>query len=210
MGLSEPLFDMDEQRFKETLRRSAESKYDGADGAGNVILALDSALAAARQRGELREAVCCMEEAFVMKLQAYGSDDDRVSSTCGELALGYNTLAMRMVEEGQFDEAYELLKKAEILTEEEGSLKSDFQKRMKLNAITLNNLGCFFKRKGKLQAALHYLNKALAIETQTKTAENPAGTLLNLCATLSQLGRHAQALTHAEKAIETLQKSKDS
>ena len=34
--------------------------------------------------------------------------------------------------------------------------------------------------------------------------DNPAGTHLNLCATLSQLGRHQPALEHAQCALELL------
>lgn len=49
----------------------------------------------------------------------------------------------------------------QILTEEDGCLRHCVHQRLKLHGVTLNNLGCFFKRKGKLQAALHYLNKAL-------------------------------------------------
>jgi len=210
MGLSEPLFDMDEERFKETLRRSVEGQRANTPERVTtpIIAELDATAAAAKEGGDLREAVCCLEEAFVVKMQMLGPGNDVVLEACGDLAQSYNTLAMRMVEEEQYDEAYELLKKSEILTEEDGCLRHCVHQRLKLHGVTLNNLGCFFKRKGKLQAALHYLNKALSIEVQTNAAENPAGTLLNLCATLSQLGRHTQALAHAEKGIELLNRDR--
>lgn len=100
--------------------------------------------------------------------------------------------------------AYELLKKAEILTSPSGYIL-DKKMRMKLRAVTFNNFGCFYKRRGKLHAALQYLAKALKIELTSEEVDNPAGTHLNLCATLSQLGRHGPALEHAQCAIELLE-----
>jgi hypothetical protein len=87
--------------------------------------------------------------------------------------------------------AYELLKKAEILTSPSGYI-TDKRMRMKLRAVTFNNFGCFYKRRGKLHAALQYLAKALKIELTSEEVDNPAGTHLNLCATLSQLARISQ------------------
>jgi tetratricopeptide (TPR) repeat protein len=100
--------------------------------------------------------------------------------------------------------AYELLKKAELLTSPSGYIK-DNKIRLKLRAVTCNNFGCFYKRRGKLHAALQYLAKALKIELTSEEVDNPAGTHLNLCATLSQLGRHGPALEHAQCALELLE-----
>jgi hypothetical protein len=44
----------------------------------------------------------------------------------------------------------------------------------------------------------------LRIETASEAADNPACTRLNLCAVLSQLGRHEQAMLHARAALELL------
>lgn len=60
-------------------------------------------------------------------------------------------------------------------------------------------------RKGKLHAALTYLQKALKLESRLENVENPADTHLNLCAVLSQIGRHAQALEHVQTALILLQ-----
>ena len=54
-------------------------------------------------------------------------------------------------------------------------------------------------------AALQCLDKALQVECQMANCPNPAGTHLNLCATLSDLGRHRAALTHAKCAIELIE-----
>jgi tetratricopeptide (TPR) repeat protein len=89
----------------------------------------------------------------------------------------------------------ELLKKAEILTERDAAGR----------AVTFNNFACFTRQQGRLHAALSYLQKALAIEQKLKHVDNPADTHLNLCAVLSQMGRHEEALTHAQSALGLLQ-----
>ncbi len=89
----------------------------------------------------------------------------------------------------------ELLKKAEILTERDPAGR----------AVTYNNFACFTRQQGRLHASLSYLQKALAIEQKLKHVDNPADTHLNLCAVLSQLGRHEEALSHAQAALSLLQ-----
>ncbi|GLE02335.1 hypothetical protein PINS_up011173 [Pythium insidiosum] len=51
------------------------------------------------------------------------------------------------------------------------------------------------------------LKKALDIERRLQQVRNAADTHLNMCAVLSQLGRHAQALEHAQAALLTLQEA---
>ena len=89
----------------------------------------------------------------------------------------------------------ELLKKAEILTERDPAGR----------AVTYNNMACFSRQQGRLHASLHYLQKALKIEGRLRNVDNPADTHLNLCAVLSQLNRHDEALTHAQAALSLLQ-----
>jgi Tfp pilus assembly protein PilF len=59
---------------------------------------------------------------------------------------------------------------------------------LRLRAVTLNNLGCYYKKKGRLRSALKCLGKALKIESRLKDVKNPADTHLNICACQSQLG----------------------
>ena len=46
---------------------------------------------------------------------------------------------------------------------------------------------------GRLHTALRYLDKALHIEAMFDACDNPAGTHLNVCAILSQMGRYVRA-----------------
>ena len=67
-----------------------------------------------------------------------------------------NLLAMTYLQQEDFAMVLELLKKAEILTERDEPGK----------AVTLNNLACYYRRQGKLHAALTYLQRALKIEAR--------------------------------------------
>lgn len=89
----------------------------------------------------------------------------------------------------------DLLKKAEILTKYHASEK----------ATTLNNLACYYRRLGKLHAAMTCLKRALELEKKLHNVRNAADTHLNICAVLSQLGKHQQALEQAQEALIILQ-----
>jgi tetratricopeptide (TPR) repeat protein len=58
----------------------------------------------------------------------------------------------------------------------------------------LNNLGCAYRRVGKLQQAFNAMERALEIVQEQPTVPNKAVTYLNLTAVLSQMGSHERAL----------------
>lgn len=101
----------------------------------------------------------------------------------------------------------DLLKKAELFTENNDRLR----------AITFNNYACLFRKTNKLRNALSYLEQALDLEyTCLNTADfttvdeslkisNPCEIHLNICAILSQMGKHELALHHAMKALLLIQ-----
>ena len=76
---------------------------------------------------------------------------------------------------------------------------------LKLKAMTLNNLGCLYKRMDKYSKALEYLNEALELERQlSNDPMSTAATHLNICAIRSNLGHHEAALAHAQRALSIL------
>lgn len=80
--------------------------------------------------------------------------------------------------------------------------------QLKLKSITLNNLGCFYKRAAQPELALQYLQAALSVEPASATDRtNLAGTHLNICAIKSQIGLHEDALRHALEALQLLANS---
>ena len=71
--------------------------------------------------------------------------------------------------------------------------------------MTCNNLGCYYKKVGKLHGALSYLRRALQMEADLGTDEvTLAGTHLNICAILSKLEKHDKAVQHALSALELI------
>jgi len=112
-----------------------------------------------------------------------------------EAAIICNILSMSFLQKENFNVALELLRKAEMLTEEGDRYR----------AVTYNNFACIFRRTKKLRSALTYLEKALEIEYNylhfsNNTVEeclqvsNPCDIHLNICAILSQMGKHELAL----------------
>lgn len=71
-----------------------------------------------------------------------------------EAAIICNILSMSFLQKENFNVALELLRKAEMLTEDGDRYR----------AVTYNNFACIFRRTKKLRSALTYLEKALEIE----------------------------------------------
>jgi tetratricopeptide (TPR) repeat protein len=149
------------------------------------------------------EALKVLEDAVMLKHSHYGADSEETRDAFKAFVSECSATAMNALNREEHSTSFELLKKAESLTEE-GLFLGDEQERLRLRAVIFNNLGCFYKRRSKLHASLQYLEKALNLELQCAIVENPAGTHFNMCATLSQLGRHPQALQHAMCAVEIL------
>jgi tetratricopeptide (TPR) repeat protein len=168
------------------------------------IRSFDMMYARHQQEGKSFEALEFLEKGLFLRKELLGAEHPEVSKVCQVFTTSCNTLAMNALQKENFMVAFELLKKGEILTSSGGYIH-DKKIRMKLRAVTFNNFGCFYKRRGKLHAALQYLARALKIELASQDVDNPAGTHLNLCATLSQLNRHGPALEHADCALELLQ-----
>merc|ERR1719181_2342789 len=139
--------------------------------------------------GDHEAAVRCLEnvlraeQATVQQMPV----EERVLSTLFErLAVGYNTLGMKHLKEGNNEISAKFFEKAEALTDP-ANLHMIPEQRLVLRAVTYNNMGCFYKSLGKLHTALQSLRKAVEIEQLKQCKpQNPAGTQLNMCALLSQ------------------------
>ncbi|KAF5830898.1 hypothetical protein DUNSADRAFT_13908 [Dunaliella salina] len=156
------------------------------------------------------------EEATALKV-------DIVEALCRK----YNRTAMSLLETRSYAQAGELLQKAQVLCEEDGVLAAHPSLRMRLQSVTLNNLGCYYCRRCKIPAALRALEAAVGLEQEAAAkeqeqgqgqeqvtwgswgdlndvSEDPSGTLLNLCAVLGMLGRHTEALQRAKDAAQMI------
>ncbi|KAG9391247.1 Tetratricopeptide repeat [Carpediemonas membranifera] len=76
--------------------------------------------------------------------------------------------------------------------------------RIQCRALTYNNLGILYRKRGEPLTSLRYHERALTLCQDVDIVENTANTLLNLCGVLSQLDRHTKAAGQAKRAIELL------
>merc|ERR1740138_865677 len=129
------------------------------------------------------------------------SDDRSEQQDFQQLVLSCNKEGMGFLRKGQHKQAFEQLKYAEaVLVAKQGE-----DEPTTLLAVTCNNLGCYYKKVGKLHAALSYLRKALKIEVSLRTDDvTVAGTHLNICAILSKLDKHDKAVQHAVCALQLI------
>merc|ERR1719158_948299 len=157
-------------------------------------------------QGDHEAAVRCLENVLRAQTATVQQMQDTVLSTLFErLAVGYNTLGMKHLKDGNNEISAKFFEKAEALTDP-ANLHMVSEQRLVLRAVTYNNMGCFYKSINKLHTALQYLKKAQSIEERSRgRCQNPAGTQLNMCALLSQMGRHTEALRHAQNAPQLLQ-----
>ena len=91
-----------------------------------------------------------MERGLVLRQHFFGADSEEVWSACKTVGEMCNLLAMTYLQQEDYNLVLELLKKAEILTERDPPAR----------AATFNNFACYYRRQGKLHAALQYLQKA--------------------------------------------------
>ena len=106
-----------------------------------------------------------------------------------------NLIAMIFLQKDKFDLSLIFLQKADALA-------IRYAKHL---AITLNNKACYYRKTGKLRTALQCLQEALNLEWKSRKEDSLADTYLNLCAVLSQLGRHKEALENILFSVTLLQ-----
>lgn len=89
----------------------------------------------------------------------------------------------------------EYLKKAEGHSSHSPALKS----------VTFGNYAHFYKKIGKTRVALSYLQQVEELESKNGKSSSLADTHLNMCAVLSGMGKHEEAVLKCTEAIAALQ-----
>merc|ERR1719454_1062757 len=184
---------------------AAEEPLEAADPLRPFVEA-EREFVALQAAGEHDAAVRCLENVLRAEQATVQQMQDTVLSTLFErLAVGYNTLGMKHLKDGNTESSCKFFEKAEALMDP-ANLHMSPESRLVLRAVTYNNMGCFYKSMSKLHTALQYLRKAQRIEERSNgKCQNPAGTHLNLCALLSQMGKHQEALQHAHMGVQILE-----
>jgi tetratricopeptide (TPR) repeat protein len=161
-----------------------------AEGLRKQAEELDQGAEEARQAGDHMQLVTCFEQGLHVRRQLFLESSAEVAQACRRLCEACNAAATTLLQQDNLKGAHELLKRAEQVAERNASDR----------AITWNNLACYSRRAGKPRSAVTFLERALQVEERTGSAD-VAQTHLNLCATLSQLKRHVDALHHAQCAL---------
>ena len=205
----------------EVVSPASETPYQDVSpsaGADNPKVEWNHLLDTARQHeygGDPVQGLALREQMLLLAKKTFGDTAVEVQRSCESFVVRCNQIAMAKLKANQPDEAFDLLRKAEILTDKNGILALCPAARLRCRAVTLNNIGLFYRHRDQNNAALSYLEQALEIESGNSDfrSENPVATLLNLCAVLSKLGRYQLALGYAKQALVALRrhkKSKDS
>ena len=115
--------------------------------------------------------------------------------------LNLNRRGIVLVNDGQAGAALPLLKDALRHT----ARLPPTSATLALQATTLNNLGCAYKRKNEPQLALKYLREACRLEAANANGPSElAGAFINLGVSYSDAGEHRQALRAGLKALDLL------
>lgn len=184
----------------------SEGDTDPIDAALQPFVIAEREFARLQAQGDHESAVRCLEDVLRSEqATVQGMQETTLSTLFERLAVGYNTLGMKHLKDGNTEVSCKYFEKAEALTDP-ANLHMNPESRLVLRAVTYNNMGCFYKSMSKLHTALQYLRKAQKIEERSMgKCQNPAGTHLNLCALLSQMGKHQEALQHAQLALSLLE-----
>lgn len=94
-----------------------------------------------------------------------------------------NKIAMRYVQHNDTETGHQILTFCDETTQPVKYGNFPLQRTQ-----TLNNIGCLYRRVGKLKGALNYLRSALMILNKNNLMEHSAVTYLNLSAVQSQMG----------------------
>ena len=216
--LSQSAFDREDSLTESKMTRGMASR-SGADSAKQIeILKLDAAYRLAANNGRVMEAGDLLERSLFVRVDVFGPGSPEADSACRALVTHFNSAGMQALHASNYPLAFELLRKAEVLTRKSGVI-AQREARLRHRAISLNNLGCVYRRRKKLHAALRCLEQALTIELslaeemphaqhdasyERPQVDGPADTHLNLAAVLSELGQHNAALSHVECALTLL------
>jgi tetratricopeptide (TPR) repeat protein len=89
-----------------------------------------------QESSRLPEALVILERALVLRTRAFGVQSEQVITACKSLAELCNLQAIGDLARGEFKSALELLKKAQILTDQHPLVR----------AVTFNNFACYYRR----------------------------------------------------------------
>lgn len=191
------------------------------------IMALEEDIQGFEMNGQYHIAAQKMTQILSLIKEIYGALHenvlqfrDRLAVACNRYATIYmqqNDLLEAKLEKRKAQEclhkAYELLLMANKFSPRSDSATTiiqyseDIQRRSLIRALTLNNIGCYFRRKGESSYvnAWKYVMAAMDLEKKArKDNRASARSYVNACVILSQMEKHLEALEYAKIGLNIL------
>mmetsp|Transcript_13026 Transcript_13026/g.25237 ORF Transcript_13026/g.25237 Transcript_13026/m.25237 type:complete len:448 (+) Transcript_13026:46-1389(+) len=177
---------------EEDLRREAEVIF---------IQKIENKCKRLMEKNKNMEAIALLEESLPSRLRVFGRNGDPYITAVEKLIHLYNSVAMASLYKENYDLTLDLLDRACNAT-----AKCHRKSLSNAKVQTLNNLACCYRRMKKPRLALKILRQSLDVLHESRITEGRAVTHLNMCAILSQLNNHKDALSHAKAAVLHCQK----
>jgi hypothetical protein len=125
----------------------------------------------------------------------------------------YNRQAAVYSGSGRYDVAMALLRKANFITSQPSLMPDAWEERLKLRAVTLNNLGALYRRRGQDGFAMSSFDGAMALWQAAELSsapkwplflptEHPLSLYLNSASLLLVQGETGAAIVQAESAVQ--------
>ena len=163
-----------------------------------ALVKIDKTSLKLQRQGLDREALDCMQLGLLKRKNIFGPKSQELASACKYVGETLNKIALKKANGCNYDDALVYLKQALKLLQNDDVGKHE----------TYLNFAAIYLKKGKAKVSLHYLRQVLGVQSQSCISdEKRAKVHLNICAILSQLGKHESALRHAKIAITILEKS---
>lgn len=119
-----------------------------------------------------------------------------------ERVLKLNQEGLQLMKYDNFNDALSYLKEAERFILEEMQIVGSHPVLCKLLTVTINNLACYYRKKGHVRSALRYFVQVLSIEKfYLKDTHSMAYSYLNVSTLLSELKKHEEALKFAKRSL---------
>lgn len=179
----------EEQAVQEMDEFGGHSNLTYSQEARNTLNHLEEQASKYLQRRSFLQAT----EAFLACLDFRNSMSDSGSKECLDYCHSViqllNEQAMQLLKETGND-SLEVVKRILKICEE-ATLPGKFGNLIKSQVLIMNNLACVYRREGRLQRALSYLERAYKLVTAnfSNDAASRGMTCLNLSALLSQMGK---------------------
>eukprot|EP01028_Stygiella_incarcerata_P007346 TRINITY_DN30419_c0_g1_i1.p1 TRINITY_DN30419_c0_g1~~TRINITY_DN30419_c0_g1_i1.p1 ORF type:complete len:468 (-),score=133.24 TRINITY_DN30419_c0_g1_i1:61-1374(-) len=118
------------------------------------------------REGKDFDAMHFSEQALQLRRDVYGDEDEGTQKAAESLILMVNALSVQKLRQDDFKTCFELLRKAEKLTDEGSILSQAYSTRLRCRSITFNNFGCFYREIGKLHGAMAYLEQTIHMDQE--------------------------------------------